>query len=472
MVIHHRKFGAQHPVLHEEGRVVIVTKKSLPRRTVLRGLGVVIGLPLLDAMVPALTATRLSAAKPVWRFGATYVPMGMSMSETPGAEWDYWTPPGEGVLELSPILAPIASLRDRALVASGLGSHVANIKDNGPHPRTQTAWLTGTRCKATEGADIQAGISLDQVIAGELGKETQLSSLQVAIENTEILGACASRYSCAYSNTISWRNATTPIPMENNPRSLFERMFGASDSTDAKARLAYLRRDRSLLDSVVDELSDFKGRVGVIDTQKIDQYLESVRDIERRIQKAEVQADQELPLVEQPVGIPVRYEDHVKLMLDLLTIAYQSDLTRVFTFLMAREASNKAYPEIGVADAHHPLSHHANNAEKGARLAKINTFHVGLFSHFVERLKAIPEGDGTLLDHTVLLYGSGMSDPNLHFPLHLPTLVFAGSGIDITMGRHIKYPDSSKLSDFQLTLMEKIGLPEERFGDSGGRLPV
>ena len=451
---------------------MIVTRKSIPRRTVLRGLGVAIGLPLLDSMVPAFAAIRHSAAKPVRRFGATFVPMGMSTCLTPGSEWDHWTPKTEGPLELSPILAPIAEVRDRALVVSGLGSHVADIKDGGPHQRTMTAWLTGTLCKATEGADIRAGISLDQVVAQEFGKESQLDSLQLAIESIDTLGTCAPRYSCAYNNTISWHDATTPVPMENNPRSVFERMFGASGSTDPEVRLAYMRRDRSILDSVTGELAEFRRGIGAIDRRKVEQFMESVRDIERRIQKAESQADQELPLVEQPAGIPSDYEEHVKLMLDLLTIAYQSDLTRVFTFLMSREASQRAYPEIGVADAHHPLSHHAKNPEKGERLAKVNTFHIRLFTYLVERLKTIPDGDGTLLDHTVLLFGSGMSDSDLHYPLSLPTMVFAGAGVDIKTGRHVRYPSSTKLSDFQLTLLEKMGIPEERFGDSGEPLAL
>ena len=451
---------------------MIITKKCIPRRTVLRGLGVAIGLPLLDSMVPAFAAIRQSAAKPVRRFGAVFVPMGMSTCLTPGSEWDHWTPKTEGPLELSPILAPIAEFRDRALVVSGLGSHVANIKDGGPHQRTQTAWLTGTRCKATEGADIQAGISLDQVIAQELGKENQLESLQLAIESIDTLGTCAPRYSCAYNNTISWRDDTTPIPMENNPRSVFERMFGAIESTDPEARLAYMRRDRSILDSVTAELVEFRHGIGATDRRKVEQFTESVRDIERRIQRAESQADQELPLVEQPAGIPTNYEEHVKLMLDLLTIAYQTDLTRVSTFLMAREASQRAYPEVGVPDAHHPLSHHAKNPEKGAKLAKVNTFHITLFTHLVERLRATPDGDGTLFDHTVLLFGSGMSDSDLHHPLSLPTMVVAGEGVDIKTGRHVRYPDSTKLSDFQLTLLEKMGIPEERFGDSGALLAL
>jgi hypothetical protein len=422
-------------------------------------------------MVPAFAATRTSAAKPVRRFGAVFVPMGAAKSMTPGVNIDYWTPTQPGDLVLSPILAPMASVRDRALILTGLGSHEADVKDGGPHPRLQTAWLTGTKCKPTEGADLEAGISLDQIIAREFGKETQLDSLQIGIETNDVLGTCAQRYSCAYGNTVSWRTATTPIPMDNNPRNVFERLFGASDSTDSRTRLAYMQNDKSILDSVTGELARFQKGIGTADRGKVNQYLDSVRDIERRIQKAEAQSDKELPVVEQPTGIPASYEEHVKLMCDLLTIAYQTDLTRVFSFLMAREASNRAYPEIGVPDAHHPLSHHQDNPEKLARLSKLNAFHVGLFKYFVEKLKTTPDGDGTLLDHTILLYGSGMGDPNLHNALNVPAMVVSGARIDIKTGRHVAYPvDSGKLSNLQLTLLEKLGLPVERFGDSDGAL--
>jgi hypothetical protein len=452
---------------------MFVTKKYLPRRTVLRGVGATFALPLLDAMVPALTATQRTAAKPPVRFGAVFVPMGASKSMTKGVNIDHWTPQTEGRLELSPILLPLAPVKDRTLVLTGLGSHVADVKDGGPHPRLQTAWLTGTKCKPTEGADIQAGISLDQIAAREFRNETQLDSLQLGIETNDVLGTCAQRYSCAYGNTVSWRTPTTPIPMENNPRAVFERLFGVSDSTDARARLRYLKKDRSILDSVAGELAQFRKGIDGGDRAKVEQYLDSVRDIERRIHKAEAQSDKELPVLEQPTGIPASYEEHVTLMFDLATVAYQTDLTRVMTFLMAREASNRSYPEIGVADAHHPLSHHQDNPEKMARLAKLNAFHIRLFSDFVQKLKATRDGDGTLLDHTVLLYGSGMGDPNLHNALDVPTVVVSGSAIDIRTDRHIRYPiESARLSNLQLTLLEKMGLPEERFGDSTGKLDL
>jgi hypothetical protein len=452
---------------------MIVTGKHIPRRTVLRGLGAAISLPLLDGMVPAFAAIRTSAAKPVRRFGAVFVPMGASKSLTKGVNIDYWTPATDGPLALSPILTALESMKNRTLVLSGLGSHVADVKDGGPHPRLQTAWLTGTKCKPTEGADLQAGISLDQIVAAELGRETQIDSLQVGIEANDVIGTCAQRYSCAYGNTISWRNPTTPIPMENNPRAIFERLFGASDSTDAGARLAYIRKDRSVLDSVTTELARFQTGLSAGDRVKVDQYVDSVRDIERRIQTAEAQADKELPVVAQPVGIPSSYEEHVNLMFDLVTIAYQTDLTRVFSFLLGREASNRAYPEVGVPDAHHPLSHHQDNPEKMARLAKLNTFHLKLFARFVEKLQAIPDGDGTLLDHTIALYGSGMGDTNLHSALDLPTAVVSGSRIDIRTGRHVRYPiDEGRLTNLQLTLLEKLGLRVEHFGDSTGTLDL
>ncbi len=451
---------------------MIVTRKAIPRRTILRGSGAALALPLLDAMWPAFATVR-TAPKPVRRFGAVFTPMGTSMSITPGVDINYWTPKGEGALELSPILSPMAPARDRLVILSGLGSHQADVKDGGPHPRLQTAWLTGTKCKPTEGADLQAGTSLDQIIAREFGKETQLDSLQIGIETNDVLGTCAQRYSCAYGNTVSWRNPTTPIPMENNPRAIFERLFGASDSTDPKARLAYLQRDRSLLDSVTAELARFQKGIGQVDRAKVEQYVESVRDIERRIQKAEGQAEREMPVFEQPTGVPASYEEHVKLMLDLLTVSYQTDLTRVFTMILAREASARSYPEIGVPDAHHPLSHHQDNAEKMARLAKLNTFHVSLFSYYVEKLRSTKDGEGSLLDNTVLLYGSGMGDPNAHHALNLPTMVVAGRGIDIKGGVHRRYPvETARLTDLQLTLLEKIGVPEERFGDSGGKLDL
>jgi hypothetical protein len=355
-------------------------------------------------------------------------------------------------------------------VLSGLANFEGDGTDSGPHPRCQTAWLTGTRAKRTEGADIRAGVSMDQVIAKEWQNETQLASLELGIESNDLLGVCNIGYSCAYNNTVSWRSPTSPLPMENNPRAVFERLFGASDSTDPKTRLADIQKNRSILDSVREKASFLQGKLSSGDRARLGEYLESVRDIERRIQKGEEQVTQELPVVEQPIGIPKSYEEHVKLMFDLMAIAYQTDLTRVATFMMGREASVRSYPEIGVPDSHHPLSHHGNDPEKTAKIAKINTYQTGLLAYFLDKLKATQDGDGTLLDHTMLLYGSGMSDSNIHYPRNVPTLVVSGGdAFNVKGGRHVQFSERP-LSNLQLTLMEKLGLQVEKFGDSTGEL--
>ena len=441
---------------------MIAMKKALPRRTVLRGLGATIALPLLDGMVPAFAALRTTAAQPVRRFAALYVGMGMDMAG--------WTPSDEGALTLSPILAPLAPFRDRLLVVSGLDNKEGEVKDGGPHPAAQTSWLTGARAKRTEGPDLRAGISLDQIVAQEFGQETQLTSLELAIESVGLLGSCSQGYSCAYNNTIAWRTATTPLPMENNPRAVFERLFGASDSTDAASRLADLEQDRSILDSVTEKVGHLQRRLGPNDGTKLTQYLDAIRDVERRIQKAEEQAAKGLPVVEAPVGIPTNYDEHAKLLLDLLLIAYQADLTRVFTFLLAREASVRAYPEIGISEPHHPLSHHGNNPEKLAGLRKLNIFHISMLAYLLENLQSMPDGDGTMLDHTMLLYGSGLSNPSQHIPLDVPVLVVGGQTARIAGRRHITCAKGTPLANLQLTLLDRMGCPMERFGDSTGEL--
>ena len=441
---------------------MIVTKKCLSRRTILRGFGATIALPLLDAMVPAFAAAGTAAAKPVRRFGAVYVPMGMNMRQ--------WTPAAEGPLQLQPIMGPVARFKDQLLVVSGLDSKEGDGTDSGPHPRCQTSWLTGARAKRTEGADIYAGVSMDQIIAKEFGHETQLASLELGIESNDLLGVCNIGYSCAYNNTCSWRAPTIPLPMENNPRAVFERLFGASDSTDPQARLADIQKNRSILDSVTQKVSFLQRGLSSGDRARVGEYLEAVRDIERRIQKAEEQVGQELPVVQQPIGIPATYEEHAKLMFDLMAIAYQSDLTRVSTYMLGREASVRSYSEIGVPDSHHPLSHHANDPEKLAKIAKINIFHMQMFAYFLDKLKATPDGDGSLLDHTLLMYGSGMSDSNIHYTRNVPTLIVTGRNtFNITGGRHVQYSEKP-LSNLQLTLMEKLGLQVAKFGDSTGEL--
>jgi hypothetical protein len=438
---------------------MIIAKKCLSRRTVLRGFGAMLALPMLDAMVPAFAAA--SAKSVVRRFGAVYVPMGMNMRQ--------WTPATEGALQLQPIMEPLAPFKDRLVVVSGLDSREGDGTDSGPHPRCQTSWLTGCRAKRTEGADIHAGISMDQIVAKEFGKETQLASLELGIESNDLMGVCNIGYSCAYNNTVSWRTPTSPQPMENNPRAVFERLFGATDSTDQQARLADIQKNRSILDSVTQKISGFKRGLSSGDRVRLAEYLDAVRDIERRIQKAEEQVGQELPVVEQPMGIPPVYEEHAKLMFDLMAIAYQSDLTRVSTFMLGREASVRAYPEIGVPDSHHPLSHHANDPEKLAKISKINAYHTKLFAYFLDKMKATPDGEGSLLDHTLLLYGSGMSDSNIHYTRNVPTLIVGGGAFDIKGGRHVKYSEKP-LSNLQLSMLEKLGLPVEHFGDSTGDL--
>jgi hypothetical protein len=443
-----------------ESTVMIITGKHLSRRTVLRGIGVTIALPLLDSMVPAF-----AAPSPVRRFGAIYVGMGMNMH--------LWSQPSGGELQMNPILQPLAGFRDRLVVLGGLDNIQAlSNADSGQHPRAQSSWLTGCRAKKTDGPDIHLGTSLDQIIAKELAHETQLGSLELALEPTDIVGNCAYGFSCAYNNTIAWRSPTTPLPMENNPRNVFERLFGASDSTDSAVRRRQLRVDKSILDAVRADIGGVEGRLGPRDRQKLDEYLDAVRDVERRVQRAEQQASRELPVVEQPVGIPGTLREHAQLMMDLQLLAFQTDLTRVFTFVVAREGSTRSYPEIGVADSHHPLSHHQNNGEKLARLAKLNTFHVSQLAYFVDRLQKTVDGDGTLLDSTLLLYGSGMSDGHMHIPKNVPTLLVAGKAFGISGNRSIQYrpDDGTPLANLQLSLLERFGLAVEKFGDSNGEL--
>ena len=437
---------------------MIVTKKSLPRRTVLRGMGAAIALPFLDSMVPAFAY----APEPVRRLGIVYVPMGMNMP--------LWTPATEGPLELSVIQQPLAPFQDRVLVLSGLDSKEADAHDGGVHPRCQTAWLTGAKAFPTEGVGIRAGISMDQIAAAQLANETQLASLEIATETFELAGACNFGYSCAYNNTLCWRNDTTPLPMEVNPRVVFERMFGTADSTEKPARMAYITKRKSILDAMTERAAALNVQLGPDDRTKVDQYLDAVRDVERRIQKAEEQIDQELPLVDQPVGVPASYEEHTQLLFDLLTLAYQTDLTRVGTFMVGKEQSNRAFPQIGVAEPYHPLSHHQNNPEKLAKQAKVNALHMQLFVQFLQKLQSTPDGDGSLLDHTLLLYGSGMSDSNLHLMWDVPTMVVGGKTFGISGGRHIRYPEATPLANLQLTLLDKMGVHVDQFGDSTGEL--
>ena len=443
-----------------------ITKKHLARRTFLRGLGVSVALPLLDGMVPAFAALRTTAAAPARRFGAVYVPNGVEMR--------MWTPKGEGAgFEFSPILEPLAAFRDQTFVLSGLADKVAVPAPGegiGDHARASSTWLTGVRVKKTEGPDIRAGISLDQLAAQHLGKETQLASLELALDSVEVLGACDAGYSCAYANTISWRTPTTPLPMENNPRAVFERMFGASDSTDPAMRQARLQQDRSILDFVTSEVKALNRALGAGDQGKLSEYLEAVRDVERRIQTAERQSERELPVVEQPMGIPDTFDAHARLMYDLLALAYQCDLTRVGTFMIGKEVSGRSYPEIGVPDGHHACSHHQNDPAKLEKLAKINRYHIEHFAYFLNKLKNTPDGDGSLLDHSIFVYGSGISDGNIHFHLDLPMLVVGGGAGTLKGGKHTRYKNDTPIANLYVSVLDKLGLPMNQFGDSTGKL--
>jgi diadenosine tetraphosphatase ApaH/serine/threonine PP2A family protein phosphatase len=464
MVVAHPEYRPERAISDEESSIMIVTKKCLPRRTVLRGLGAMIGLPFLDSMVPAFAAVRNTAAKPVRRLSVVYAPMGMNMGK--------WTPPAEGMLQLSPILEPVAPFQDRLLVLSGLDSREAVANDASPHPRCQTSWLTGARANRTEGVDIRAGISMDQIAAEAFGNETPLASLELALEAVDTMngGCAAGGYSCAYSSTIAWRTPTTPLPMEHNPRAVFERLFGANGTTDRHARLSQMQRDRSVLDAVTAKVARLEKELGADDRTKLAQYLDAVRDVERRIQKGEQQVGQELPVLERPAGVPASFEEHAKLMYELLVLAYQCDLTRVSTFLYAREGSLRSFPEIGVPDAWHPLSHHSNSPEKLEKLARIQTYHVKMFAHFLGKLRSTPDGDGSLLDHTLILYGSGMSNSDVHLPMDVPTMVIGGPTFQLNANRHLRYEKGTPLANLHLTLLDKVGVPVEHFGDSTGEL--
>jgi hypothetical protein len=435
---------------------MIITKVSLPRRTFLRGLGATLALPLLDAMVPALTATAKTAGNPVRRLGVIYVPNGMAM--------EYWTPATEGSrFELTPILRALAPFQDRLIVVSGLNGPAGG----GTHTGASTRFLTGVRAEV----DGTASVSMDQLVARELAEHTQLASLELALDGRDNSGTCEGRFICAFTNTISWRGRATPLPMENDPRAVFERLFGDSGSTDPQRRLDQIRRDRSILDSISDTVADLQARVGPSDRRKIQEYLEAVRDLERRIQKAEEQSDRAITPVDQPAGVPATFEEHAKLMFDLQVLAYQCDLTRVITFMIGREFSGRTYPEIGVPEAHHPLSHHQNDTGKIASLAKVNAYHTTLLAYYLEKLSAAADGDGSLLDHTLLMYGAGMSDSNAHDYHNMPVMLVGGGAGRLKGGRHLKQRDGT-WSNLLVTVMDTMGVPVDRIGDSTGKIDI
>ncbi|MEX2303879.1 MAG: DUF1552 domain-containing protein [Bryobacterales bacterium] len=433
--------------------------KALSRRTVLRGLGVTVGLPLLDAMIPALQRAR-AAARPVQRFQAFYVPNGMAM--------EYWTPKGEGAgFELSPILEPLAAYRDRMLVLSGLKANWNYI-----HAGASGSFLTGTARGGRNEVEIVADVSMDQILARHFAQQTQVASLELSMDAPANAGACTGNLSCVYTHTLSWRSPTQPLPMEWNPRAVFEKLFGDSGSTEPAAREARLRQHRSILDSVNGKLADLKKELGPRDLVKIDEYTDAIRDVERRIGRAEEQRDVELPAMEQPQGAPPVFEDHLALMLDLQLLAFQSDLTRVISFMLGKEQSARPYPQIGVPEAHHPLSHHNNVPELIAQMSKINRYHMQLFSQYLAKLAATPDGDGSLLDHITILYGSGISNSTMHSGDNLPLLLVGGGAGRFKGGRHLAYSNEPPMANLLVTLMDKLDVPVERLGGSTGKLPL
>ena len=432
--------------------------KSLPRRTVLRGLGATVALPFLDAMVPALRAR--AAGRPTHRFQSFYVPNGMAM--------EHWTPPNTGTdFTLSPVLEPLAPYRDQLIVLSGLKANWNYI-----HAGASGSFLTGTTRGGRNETEIIADVSMDQLLARHFAKETQVASLEVAMDRPNNAGACTGNLSCVYTHTISWRSPTQPLPMEWNPRAVFETLFGDSGSTDRTVREARRRQHQSLLDSVTDKLTDLKRELGPQDQIKIDEYTESVRDVERRIAMAEAQNELELPDFRQPQGAPAVFEDHLELMLDLQLLAFQSDLTRVISFMIGKEQSPRPYPQIGVPEAHHPLSHHNDMPELIAHMSKINRYHTELFGKYVAKLKATPDGDGTLLDHTTIMYGSGISNSTRHAGNNLPIMLVGGGAGRLPSGRHLSYGNEPSLANLLVTLMDKLDVPVERLGGSTGSLPL
>ena len=444
---------------------MFITKKSLPRRTFLRGMGIGLGLPLLDAMVPAASALAKTAAAPVRRLGFVYIPNGAVMS--------HWQPDGEGALtELSPTLSPLAPFQDQVVVPIGLSQKQAEAlgDGNGEHSRAGTVWLSGVHPKETEGADVRNGITADQIAAQHIGGDTPLTSLELAMEQTYLIGNCDNGYSCVYTNSISWRSPTTPNPHETNPRVVFQRMFG--DGATPEERLAHLREDRSILDWVSADIADLQKELGPADRNSVTEYLDSVREIERRLQVAERQhGASSLDLPDRPIGVPESYDEHARLMFDLLALAFKADITRVFVFTLGKEQTNRAYPELGVNAAHHAVSHHQHDAVKFQQGHKINQYHVALTAHFLERLKATPEGDGTLLDHSLILHGGGISDANEHSHIDLPLVMVGGAG-GVKGGRILRHPKDTPMNNLLLAMLERGGVNTERFGDATGPLPL
>ena len=444
---------------------MMVFKTSMPRRTFLRGAGTALALPLLDAMCPAFASAAQTASRTATRLSFFMVPNGIIM--------DKWTPAAVGrSYDMTPVLAPLAAFKDRIVVLSGLANNEARkleFEIAGDHPRACSAYLTATHPRMTSGADIHCGISVDQVAARELGRHTQLPSLEMGLE-IPMVGACESAYSCAYYNTIVWSTPATPLPMENRPRAVFERLVG--DSTDPGERAARRKEDRSILDLVSQDLKRLMRSVGAGDRVKLDQYSDAVRSVERQIEVAERPSSKTLPTMRKPIGIPEQFSDYTKLMLDLQVLAFQSDMTRVGTFMVGHEMGGRAYPELGFGDPHHSLTHHQGDTAKIEKVLQINMFHARLYQYFLERMRSVPDGDGSLLDHSLLVYGSALSDGNMHLYKDLPVLLVAGGVAGIQGGRHMRHPENTPIANLYLTLLDKLGIHLESFGDSTGRLEV
>lgn len=442
---------------------MIIIRKAMDRRTILRGTGAALALPLLDAMIPTSTRAAEAAASARMRLQIIYMPNGMMMQNFRPAE------AGEGYA-ITPILKPLEPYREKFTVITGLAHKQAEALGDGggDHGRSCGSYLTGVHVKKTQGADITSGPSMDQIVARQYGEATQISSLELSLDPPSLVGSCDTGYSCAYTNTLSWSTATTPLPVTINPREVFERLFGNGDSLDAKSRLARLKQQASILDAVVEDAKHLSGTMGADDRKKIDEYMQSIRDIERRIQKMEQGGTDEvaLPAYGRPAGIPDSFVDYAHMMIDLQVLASQADLTRVGSLMIGREVSGRSYPEIGVPDAHHPLSHHGNDPEKIAKLTKVNILHMEQVAYYLKRMSETKEGDGTLLDHTMLLAGASLGDSNRHDHRDLPVIVAGG----LTKGnRHIVAPADTPMTNLLLSMMDRLGVKQDRLGDSTGR---
>lgn len=438
---------------------MIITKKALSRRTVLRSMQGALALPLLDAMIPAMTAWAQTPAKPLRRLGVVFIPMGCDQAR--------WTPEGSGTLDkLSLILTPLEPVKNKITVITNLELQTSYP---GTHDTSNSGFLSAAYAKHTEGSDYYLGTTIDQLAAQQIGQDTPLPSLELCMDLSPLAGVCNNGYACVYMNCLSWSSPTTPLPAEAHPRAVFERLFGEGGST--AERQAALSRRASLLDSFGDGIKSLKASVGNADSARLDHYLESIREVERQVERAEAAvADTPTPDLDRPVGVPQQFADHVRLMFDLQLLALQADITRIITFQLTRELTNRSYPEIGVHDPHHPTSHHGNDPDKLLKISKINAFHALLFSEFLQKMNATPDGDGTLLDNTVYLYGSGMGNPSLHDHVNLPILVAGGAGVGMKGGRHIRYETGTSLANLHLTLLDKLGVHLDQLGDSNGRI--